>query len=226
MLILAVDTTSSTGSTALLKGKKLLSEIDIDSPITHSERLLPTIQFILRTNKLKIKDIDAFAVAVGPGSFTGIRIGLSMIKSFSFASGKPVVPISTLEAFAFKLIRDRNRLLCPVLDAKKGEIYAALFKSEGDKLLEIVPQGVYVPDRFLSSLPSHRVITFIGSGVDVYRDRILKYFKDEAKFSKHSLFIASEVGSLGYEQLIKNKGKDFREIKPLYFRKSQAEENH
>lgn len=223
MILLAVDTTTFAGSVALLENTKLLAEVDIDSAKTYSERLLPAIDFILDTNGLSIKDMDGFALAAGPGSFTGIRIGLSTVKSFAYASGKSIAPVSTLKALAWKLRHPQTHLLCPLLDAKKGEIFAALFESKGGRLKEIVPQGAYLPDRFFSLLPSHRIVFFIGNGVDAYRDKIFEYFKDKARFPSRSPFIAYEVGQLGYELLKKGKGLSFQEVKPLYFRKSQAE---
>jgi tRNA threonylcarbamoyladenosine biosynthesis protein TsaB len=147
------------------------------------------------------------------------------VKSFSFASGKPVAAVSALNALAEKLRRSQAHLLCPLLDAKKGEIYAALFESKGDKLFEVVPQGVYSPDRFFSLLPSHRIVSFIGNGVEVYRKRIFQYFKDKARLSRRSPFIAHEIGRLGYELLKKKKGMSAGDLEPLYFRQSQAEEN-
>ena len=226
MFILAVDTTTFAGSVALLENTKLIAEVNIDSSKTYSERLLPAIDFVLNTNGLDIKDMDGFALAAGPGSFTGIRIGLSTVKSFSYASGKPIAAISTLEALAWKLRHPQSHLLCPLLDAKKGEIFAALFESKGGKFKEIVPQGAYLPDRFFSLLPSHRVIFFVGNGVDAYRDKIFEYFKDKARFPSRSPFIAYEVGYLGYDLLKKGKGLSFQEVKPFYFRKSQAEEKN
>jgi len=224
MKILALDTTTLSGSVALLEKARLLAEINLDSSLTHSERLLASIDFLLQTNKLSLKDMDGFALASGPGSFTGIRIGLSTVKSFSFASGKLIAPVSSLKALALKLIRPQVRLLCPMIDAKKGEIYAALFESTGTLLKEIIPQGVYTPDRFFSLLPSHRVIYFIGNGIAVYKNRILDYLKDKAKFSSRSLFIAHEVGLLGFELLETGSGVSYQELEPIYFRKSQAEE--
>jgi len=225
MIILAVDTTTFAGSVALLENTKLLSEVNIESFSTYSERLLPSINFLLEINKLRIQEIDAFAMAIGPGSFTGIRIGLSMIKSFSYASGKPIAPVSSLKALALKLFRSQSRLICPILDAKKGEIYAALFESRKDELKEIIAQGAYSPDYFFSLVPCHRVVYFIGNGIQTYREKINQYYKDKARFSFRSPFIAYEVGLSGYELLRKNKGISFRELKPLYFRRSQAEEN-
>ena len=226
MLILAVDTTTPHGSVALLENLKLLAEVNCVSSLTHSERLLPAVDLILLERGLTIQEVDAFAVAAGPGSFTGIRIGLSTIKSFALASGKPIAPVSTLKALALKLKLPQNRLLCPLLDARKGEVYAALFEVRKGQLTEVVPQSVYSPDQFFTRLPSHRIVSFIGNGVVVWKDKIFEYFKDKARFSSRSLFIAHEVGILGYGMLRKGKGLDLREVKPIYFRRSQAEENH
>ncbi|MGD2295234.1 MAG: tRNA (adenosine(37)-N6)-threonylcarbamoyltransferase complex dimerization subunit type 1 TsaB [Candidatus Aminicenantes bacterium] len=226
MIILAVDTTTPAGSVALLKGKAVLSEINTDSVLTFSERLLPAIHFVLQIHGLKSQDIEAFALAVGPGSFTGIRIGVSTVKSFAYASGKPVAPVSSLKALALKLHNQGGRLFCPVLDAKKGEIYAALFESKRGRLKEIIPEGAYSPDSFLSRLPARRIISFIGNGMVVYREKIFEYLRDKARFPTRSLFIAREVGLLGYELLKEKKGVRSWDVEPLYFRKSQAEEIH
>ena len=226
VLILAVDTCSPAGSVALLDNTKLLGEVNLDSGMNHSERLLPAVEFLLQTSGIKIREIGGYALAVGPGSFTGIRIGMSTVKAFAFSQKKAVAPVSNLEALALKLRHPQCRLLCPLLEAKKGEIYATLFEVKRRRLLETIPQGVYKPDAFFSLLPSHRVISFIGSGADVFRDKISAYFKDKARYSLRSHFIAYEVGLLGYEIFCKQKGVDFREVEPLYFRKSQAEEKH
>lgn len=226
MIILSVDTTTPTGSVALLKDAAVLSEMNSDASLTFSERLLPSIHFVLQIHGLKSRDLDGFALAVGPGSFTGIRIGVSTIKSLAHASGKPVAPVSSLKALAWKLHMQGSRLCCPILDAKKGEVYTALFESKGHRLEEMIPQGAYTPDSFLSRLPSNRIVVFIGNGVGAYREKITGYLKDKARFSPRSLFIAREVGLLGFSLLKGKKGIRSWEVEPLYFRKSQAEENH
>jgi len=226
VFILSVDTTSYAGSTALLENKDLIAEVNSASFLTHSERLLPAVDLMLRSKGLQIKDMDGFALSVGPGSFTGIRIGMSTIKSFALITERPVAPISNLRALAQKLKDPYIRLACPIIDAKKGEIYAALYESEGLDLKEMIPQGCFTPDHFLSRLPSNRLIHFIGSGSQVYKKKIFEYIKDKARFSSRSLFTAYEVGLLGYEIFLKGKGVDFRKLEPLYLRKSQAEENH
>ncbi len=226
MLLLSLDTTTPAGSVALLRNTVLLSEVNCDSSLTYSERLLPAVHYILKTQGLESVDIDAFALAVGPGSFTGIRIGVSTIKSLALASEKLVAPVSSLDAYALKLHMQGGRLVCPFLDAKKGEVYAALYESQGGQIKEIFAQGAYSPDYILSRLPTHRIIGFIGNGVDVYREKIVSYFKDKARLSSRSPFIAREVGILGYKALKENRGVQSGDVKPLYFRKSQAEENN
>ncbi len=226
MLTLAVDTTSPGGSAAILDGTKLLAEASVETHLDHSARLLASIHFLLEACGLDIKRIEGFSLASGPGSFTGIRVGLSTVKAFAFASGKPVAAVSTLSALALKLPQPQVRLLCPVIDAKKGEVYAALFEwsGTGDRMTEVVPQGAYKPDEFLAQLPGHRLMAFIGTGAALYKEKILTYVKDKARFSSRSLFIAHEVGLLGYELLSRGKGLAAHDLRPIYFRKSQAED--
>ncbi len=226
MLTLAVDTTSPSGSAALLSGTKLLAEDGVETRLDHSARLLASIQFLLETCRLDITQVEGFSLAVGPGSFTGIRVGLSTIKALAFASNKPVAAVSSLNALALKLVQPRFRLLCPVTDAKKGEIYAALFewRGSGDRMKEVIPAGAYKPDEFLAQLPGHRLMAFIGTGAEIYKEKILTYVKDKARFSSRSLFIAHEVGLLGQELLARGQGLAAGQLRPLYFRKSQAED--
>ncbi len=223
MKILAIDTTTFSGSIALLEDTKLIGEVNIDSLITHSQRLIPSIQFLLEVNKLSIKEIDGYALCVGPGSFTGIRIGMATVKALSFASLKPIAPISSLEALAFKLRGRKGRLICPLLDAKKGEIYSALFESSGSSIKEIIKQGFYTPNQFFSFLPQRRIIYFIGNGLEVYYQKIREYFQDRAKLTTRSNFISYEIGLLGYRILKNKQGLLYNKIQPLYLRPSNAE---
>jgi tRNA threonylcarbamoyladenosine biosynthesis protein TsaB len=228
MLTLAVDTTGPSGSAALLAGTRLLAETGVDTRLDHSARLLASIHFLLDTCRLGIAEVEGFSLAAGPGSFTGIRVGLSTIKALAFASNRPAAAVSSLSALALKLVHPRVRLLCPVTDAKKGEVYAALFEWRGsrDRMKEIVPAGAYKPDEFLAQLPGHRLIAFIGTGAELYKEKILTYVKDKARFSSRSLFIAYEVGLLGQEILARGQGKAAADLRPFYFRTSQAEEKN
>ena len=226
MRILAVDTTTPSGSVALLEDARLMGEVTCESPATHSARLLRAIDHLLRAADLAIEDIGGFAVAAGPGSFTGIRIGLSTVKSLAFASGKPVAAVSTLSALALKLVHPQVRLICPIMDAKKGEVYSALFESSREGLMEMIPQGAYAPDDLFARLPPHRDIHFIGSGLSVFRDRLAPYIKDRGRFPSRTAFIAHEVGVLGLEELKQGRGLPAGRLEPIYFRRSQVEEKH
>ncbi|MCK7509258.1 MAG: tRNA (adenosine(37)-N6)-threonylcarbamoyltransferase complex dimerization subunit type 1 TsaB [Desulfobacterales bacterium] len=126
---------------ALLEDETLLGEAGIESAATHSARLLRSVDFLLGAHGRDVKDVDAFAVAAGPGSFTGIRIGVGAVKSLAFASGKPVAPVSTLLALAEKLSGDGEGLVCPLLDAKKEEIYAGLFEARPGRPRRDHPPG-------------------------------------------------------------------------------------
>ncbi len=226
MLTLAVDTTSPSGSVAVLSGAKVLAEAGVETDLDHSSRLLASIDFLLATCRLDITQVEGYSLAVGPGSFTGIRVGLSTIKALAFASNKPVAAVSSLTALALKLVQPQVRLLCPVIDAKKGEVYAALFEwhGSGDRMKELIPQGAYKPDEFLAQLPGHRLMSFIGTGALLLKEKILTYIKDQARFSTRSLFIAPEVGLLGQDILGRDQGLSAQDLRPLYFRKSQAED--
>jgi len=226
MRILAVDTTTPSGSVAVLEDDCLLAEIAVESRSTHSTRLLAAINLLLSSLHLDIREMDGYAVTPGPGSFTGIRIGLSTVKSFAFASGKPIAPVSSLHALAWKIREPAGRLVAPMLDAKKGEIYAALVEFRKGRAFEKIGQGAYAPDQFLARLPAGRDVVFIGNGIDLCRVKIADRFKAKAFFSDRSPFIAYEVGRLGRDLLKKGKGVSSLELEPLYFRKSQAEDRH
>jgi len=224
MRILAVDTTTPSGSVALLDNERLLGEFCLESPATHSARLFRAIDALLEAAGLGVGQVDGFAVAAGPGSFTGIRIGLGAVKSLAFASGKPVAPVSTLLALAMKPVAEGARLVCPLLDAKKEEIYAALFERRRAGLEELVAQGVYSSDAFFARLPARRVITFIGGGLEAYREKLASHVRDKARISGRSPFIAAEVGRAGFRLIREGQGVSAAGLEPVYFRRSQAEE--
>lgn len=224
MLILAVDTTTPSGSVALAEDGALLGEASLESAATHSARLLRSVDFLLGAHGRDIRDVGAFAVAAGPGSFTGIRIGVGAVKSLAFASGRPVAAVSTLAALAAKLEGGPEALVCPLLDAKKGEIYAALFEAGPGGLAEIVPQGAYTPEGFLARLPAGRTVAFIGGGLDACRGAVSERLGGAARFPARSRFVAAEVARLGAALLAAGRAVDAASLEPIYYRRSQAEE--
>lgn len=237
MLILAVDTTTPSGSVALLEDETILGEVGLESGATHSARLFRSVDFLLGALGREAGALDGFAVAAGPGSFTGLRIGIAAVKSLAFASGRPVAPVSSLLALAAKLVGDdpvvaddrlgadgRATLICPLLDAKKEEIYAGLFEAGPAGLSGIIPQGAYDPEAFFARLPAGRVIAFAGSGLGLYKDKLLARVGANARFPARSPFIAAEVARLGAAEILAGRGVAAADLEPLYFRRSQAEE--
>ncbi len=224
MLILAVDTTTPFGSTALLDDEKLIVEFGQVNPGTHSARLMRAVDFMLDAVGRKISDVEAFAVAAGPGSFTGIRIGLGTIKALAFASCRPVIGVSTLEALAEKAADGWSGLVCPMIDARKDEIYSALYERTPSGLSAVIPAGAFDPDELFSRLPLDRPISFIGNGLELYGKKLAARFGDGGRYPQRSLFIASEVGRLGCRGLKAGKGVKSDGLEPIYMRRSQAEE--
>ncbi len=224
MHILALDTTTPDGSVALLEDGELRIEINWTSPVTHSSRLLQSVDFVLAAGGLDVRDLGGFALAVGPGSFTGIRIGLSAVKSLAFASGKPVGPVSTLTALASKVSPAEGRCVAPLLDARKSEVYAALFERRPTGLEDIVPQGAYAPEEFLERLTGRGPVAFVGNGLTAYAEMVRGRLGPRALFPSRSPFIAAEVGLLGGRAILEGRGVASRSLEPLYFRRSQAEE--
>ena len=133
MRILSVDTSSAACSIVLSGDGKLEGEVNVESEETHSVRLLPGINALLRSCGCTIKDVDAFAIVCGPGSFTGVRIGLTTIKGLAESLGKPTIPVTAFEAWAEKF-PEQQGILVPVIDARRGEVYASVFSRNAESL--------------------------------------------------------------------------------------------
>lgn len=225
MLILALDTTTRFGSVALLEHENLLAEIDYVSPASHSRQLFQAVDQVFKLSGRKLEQLQALAVSAGPGSFTGIRIGLSLVKALGLASGKPVAVVSSLEALGRKMTFPGAELIAPVIDARKGEIFAALYRVGQDgNLQELLPEGAYQPEKFLGLLPAEGRIDFLGTGCDLYGDLITTKLGARARFSRRSYFLAAEVGLIGCEIIKSGGGREAAMVEPIYYRKSQAEE--
>ena len=136
MKILAFDSTAKVASVAVTEGDRALLSYSIDNGLTQSELLLPMAESALKALRLDFSDIDAYAVTVGPGSFTGVRIGVSLVKGLAFSKGVPCVPISTLEALSENL-RGAEGIIAPVMDARRSQVYTAIFESDGNKITRL-----------------------------------------------------------------------------------------
>src|SRR6266850_270369 len=212
MRILAVDTSSERGSVCVVDADENVGEIRLASSIQHSERLFRSVEFLFKHLPLKLEDIDLFAAAVGPGSFTGLRIGLAAMEGFVAAHGKRGAGITTLEALAWKTgIHDA--LIAPTIDARRAEVYGAIYRRAGDTLVEERPAIVLKPAEWFASLPRQRLF-FCGDGAIRYQSAI-----DETPgWSVHPMdfYLASTIAELAATP---NCGP----LQPLYVRKTDAE---
>ena len=222
MLVLGIETSTMQGGVALLSERGLLSEYLLNVKATHTERLLPLIDRALRDAGITLRQIEGLAVAVGPGSFTGLRIGLSTAKGLAVAAGKPLVGVSTLEAMAWTLPFCAYPV-CPVLDARKGELYCALFRHEGERLIRLMEDAALSPDSLLSWIQGATV--FLGDGVTVYGGLLKERLKHLALFppSGQRTGSAATVAELGRRRLLQGQRDEISELTPRYLRPSEAE---
>jgi len=170
--ILAIETATLTGSVALLSDEKVLGEITLSVSVQHSERLMPAIEQLLRDASIAPKDIDLYAVSAGPGSFTGLRIGLGVAQGLSLAHGKPLIGVSTLEGLAMNAAYFPG-LVVPMLNAFRSEIYWGLYRTNGSGLTCVLEDCVSAPDELLDHLKnqSERIL-LVGNGIDICGSKI------------------------------------------------------
>ncbi len=174
MKILGIDTSTPIGSVALLDGENIVAEHTLNIVQAHSSRLMPAIDTVLKWGEITPNDLDGCVVGVGPGSFTGIRIGVATAKSLCYAVDKPIVGVSTLEAIAYNL-RWTDGIVCPILDARRHEIYGSVFHG-GVKWQRLTDDLCLPIDAFLDELNNHispdSAITFLGDGLATYGDAV------------------------------------------------------
>ncbi|MBC8414029.1 tRNA (adenosine(37)-N6)-threonylcarbamoyltransferase complex dimerization subunit type 1 TsaB, partial [bacterium] len=176
MKILAIETSTVAGSVAVIdKTEGLIGEIRVDVRVAHSERLMPSIKWLLDSSGLTVGEIDAFAVSIGPGSFTGLRIGLSTAKGLAYASKKPLIPVRTLDAFA-RTLPFCSYLICPVLDARKNEVYAALYRWDETGCVKIMEEEALTPEELFIRIKEP--VLFMGEGVKRYEQLIKESVPD------------------------------------------------
>ena len=223
MRILAIETATVAGSVAILDDEAgLIGEIRTDIRIVHAERLMPSIEWLLRSSRTSIEDIGAFAISIGPGSFTGLRIGLATAKGFAYATGKPLIPVPTLDAFA-RTLPFSSYTVCPMLDARKNEVYTALYKWEGPVINKVMLETAISPEALLNELKGP--ILFTGEGTVKYRGMITDKLKEDALFAPASKMTtaASTVAELALEEIRAGRETDPVALVPFYIRKSEAE---
>jgi tRNA threonylcarbamoyladenosine biosynthesis protein TsaB len=224
MNILAIDTSGGTASVAILRDETVLAEIFLNLGRNHSEILLPSIDQLLVVAGLDLGAIDVFACTSGPGSFTGIRLGVSTVKGLAFAVDRPVVALSALEVLAVSATGSRQKI-CPMIDARKNQVYAGLYADNDTyPLTKIIPEQLAGAEDFLKLIGED--VIFIGSGVLKYEDFIRQRLGDRGCFVANHLHQvhAAAVGSLARKKVNSGRMTDALKLIPLYLRRPEAEE--
>ncbi|MCK5254494.1 MAG: tRNA (adenosine(37)-N6)-threonylcarbamoyltransferase complex dimerization subunit type 1 TsaB [Deltaproteobacteria bacterium] len=223
MKLLAIETSTMIGSVALTDDNELVAEYQIGIKATYSDTLFPMIDHILKNANVSIQEVDAFALAKGPGSFTSLRIGISVIKGLALANNKPVIAIPSLDALAHNMCFS-NMLICPLIDARRDEVYTAFYKrEEGHTLKKLTPDRAIVPEILLDEIREE--VVFLGDGTDLYKDLIIRKLKEKALFSPLHLKYprASAIAQLAFKKLNVNEVSDIEVMTPLYVRPPEAE---
>ncbi len=223
MLILAIDTSAKSASIALLRDGDILSEILINLDVNHSVVLLPALDDLLKLSRIEPGEIDLFACTMGPGSFTGLRVGASTVKGLALAEGRPIAGVSTLEALVCNIIGPEI-VVCPMLDARKDQVYTALYKTGWDYALDIIETERVTDVRGFLRCIDEEVI-FVGDGALKYAGVIREMLPGKSYFASgcHQHVRAAVVGALGRRKYLEGDILDSVTFAPAYLRASEAE---
>ena len=227
MKLLAIESSGLVASAAVFADDTIVAEYTVNNKQTHSQTLLPMIDQVVTMSGIDLKEIDAIATTSGPGSFTGLRIGAATAKGLGLALHKPIVPITTLEALAFRLA-GREGNICPMMDARRNQVYAGVYRV-GDMLLECVTgqKAVSIEDYIAELNDLGNPVTVLGDGVPVFQEKIkqceglnVAWQEAPAHMNRQS---AASVAVLGARYYDEGKIVSAEAFRPDYLRKSQAE---
>ena len=231
MRILAIDSSGLVATVAVVEEEneisKTIAEYTINYKKTHSQTLLPMLDEIVKMTDMNLDTIDAIAVAGGPGSFTGLRIGSATAKGLGLALKKPLIHIPTVDGLAYNLCYT-DRIICPIMDARRNQVYTGIYQMDGDKLQVLEAQMAVGIDELAKKLCTYgKPMIFLGDGVPVHKDRLEKELmtdQDIAFAPAHTnQQRAAAVGMLGIQYYKEGKTETAMEHEPDYLRVSQAE---
>ena len=228
MKILAIGTSGKNCTVAIFEDKNLIKEININDGLTHSQNLMPTIDTIFKETGLELSDIDYYACSIGPGSFTGIRIGIATIKGICLGCDKPVVAVPSLLALAYN-IKEHYGYIISCIDAKNDNVYAAVY--DNSKLGLPMQSGNYISDNIdelVDRMKSiEEKICVVGDGAKLLKEKIQEegMLEDRISFClpEDELEYASSIANAAYDMIQEGKITDGIHVSPLYLKKSQAE---
>lgn len=224
MKILAIDTSASPASAALVENKKIIGEFFINTKLTHSQTIMPMVDSLLNCCETKLDDVDVLAVSAGPGSFTGIRIGIAAIKGMAYGADKKCVAVSTLEAMAYCHLY-HNGIICAVMDARCNQVYNALFQVENGKVMRLCEDRAISIDDLIKELENvHQNIILVGDGAEIC-NKVMAQTTVCAQLAPFNVRFqnASAVAFAAEIQAENGKTISSRELMPVYLRLPQAE---
>jgi len=222
MKVLGVDTSTMIAGVGIIEEDQVLVDLKFDVKITYSEVLLSTIDLALKTVGLKLNDLDGFAICIGPGSFTGLRIGLSTVKGLCFATGKPLASVPSLDALASLSLYCRYPV-APLLDAKKDQVYAAIYDTSEGKLERESEYLVLGIEDLAKKIT--KMTLFVGPGARLYQKELIGLLGEKACFAtgEQSTPSGASVARIGLNKLVDGQTEDITDLEPLYIRMSEAE---
>lgn len=219
MNILAIDTSGPSAGVAMLRGEQLAFEATVQNKLTHSVNLMPMVQEALQHSDMTMQDVSLFACVVGPGSFTGVRIGVAAVKGMAMATGKPCVAVNALEALAVGA-HVPGQLICPIRDARVQQVYGAAFR-DGQRLME--DAALKLPLYLDRIKELGQEFLFVGDGVEAYRPLLLERLGEQAKFLPPHLNVLKAGAAAALGQRDQHTATDGQGLLPLYLRQPQAE---
>ena len=221
MILFCLDTSGPVAGVAIVQDGAVRYEAMAVNKFTHSQSILPMTEEAFRHTGLEVGQTDFFAVTVGPGSFTGVRIGVSTVKGLAHAAGKPCVPVDALEAMAAGLTPFHG-VICPIQDARAGQVYGAAFA--GGTLERMLPDEPIKLEEYLAKVSAFgRDMLFLGDGMPVHRERIAEILGEKARFAPpHLAFLCpASAAFLAWEK--REEAVEYKNLSPLYLRPPQAE---
>ena len=225
MRILALDSSGLVATVAIVEDEQTLAEYTVNYKKTHSQTLLPMLDEVVKMLELDLETIDAIAVAGGPGSFTGLRIGSATAKGLGLALGKPLIHIPTLDGLAYNLYGNKG-LICPIMDARRNQVYTGIYRFESDEFKIVESQMAISVSELIEKLNGYgEEVTLLGDGVPVYGNDFVEGLKKTCRFAPAHMNRqrAAAVATLAIQYYQEGKIESAMEHRPDYLRLSQAE---
>ena len=219
MKILAIDTSTTHSSCAVMDDNNIVGDFSINQSMSHNEILLVMVDEMLKKLNIDIEDIDLFVAVTGPGSFTGIRIGVTVVKALAMALNKPIVAVNTLEALSFGVFSDKKKI--PLIDARGERVYYGVY--EGINNENIVAPALLTIDELLDEFSDKGEFVFVGDCVNLYKDRILENKNFEITPACLNSCISKNACVIGKQKYERGDISDCFSLSPAYVRLSQAQ---